>query len=211
MKIYECRRRGTDMNPTESRHATTRESMKAVVRGEDGVILMIALVMLVVLSMLGVLMINLSGTNIQMAGYEKLSTQSFSSAESGLTQARNDMQVFLVASPQYGQWPAADSTVINAVMGGQAQKTYTLTIGGQPVTFTYSLTDVGAASDKTVMLVSTGTIQNVQQRIEAVIRYEPPDQTGSQECYNSECSSVDQSSGAAVTNRVNSQVNLAAL
>lgn len=200
------------MNPTdESMCSMTRERMKSVVRGEDGVILMIALVMLVILSMLGVLMINLSGTNIQMAGYEKMSAQSFSSAESGLTQARNDMQVFLAAAPQYGQWPAADSTVITAVMGGQAQKSYTLTIGGKPVTFTYSLTDVGAAGDKTVMLVSTGTISNVQQRIEAVIRYEPPDQTGSQECYNSECSSVDQSSGAAVTSTVNSQVSLSAL
>jgi len=85
-------------------------------RDEHGVVLVISLLMLVLLSILGILVINLSATNIQTAAFEKLSTQSFSGAESGLTQARSDMQGFVILGPQNGQWPAADNTVINTVM-----------------------------------------------------------------------------------------------
>ena len=89
-----------------------------VVRNEEGVVLAISMVMLVLLSLLGVLSISLSATNIQSASYQKLSTQSFSGAESGLTQSRSDMQTFVLAAPQNGQWPALDSTVMTGAMGG---------------------------------------------------------------------------------------------
>jgi len=179
-----------------------------VVRGEDGVILGIAMIMLLLLTLLGILVLSLSATDIQNGAYAKMSTQSFSGAESGLTQARSDMQTFVVAAPQIGQWPAADSTLVTGVMGGLPQKSYNLTVQGQPVKFAFSITDFGTANDRTVLVTSTGTFRNVQQRIEAVLRYEPPSQNGSQECYSSQCASVDQNSGNNVSNRLNSQASL---
>ena len=180
---------------------------------EHGVVLVIALLMLVLLSILGILVINLSATNIQTAAFEKLSTQSFSGAESGLTQARSDMQGFVILGPQNGQWPAADNTVINAVMAlpprcNGATCAYSLTVSGQSVAFNYGIVDFGTNNDRTVLVTSTGSFLNVSQRIEAVLRYEPPNLSGAQECYSSKCTSVDQNSGGAVANRVNSTVAL---
>ena len=183
--------------------------IQVVVRGEDGVILGIAMMMLLLLTLLGILVISLSSSNIQSAAYQKMSTQSFSGAESGLTQSRNDMANFVAAAPQNGQWPAADTTVTNGVMGGLPQKSYNLTVQGQPVKFVYTITDVGTTSDKTVLVSSTGTYNNVQQRVETVITYTPPTgQPGSQECYSSQCASVEQSSGQNVTNNLNSQATI---
>jgi Tfp pilus assembly protein PilX len=175
---------------------------------EKGVALVMSLLMLFLFTVLGIAVIYLSSANLKSASYEKMSALAFSAAESGLTQARNDMQVYVLGVPLNGQWPAADSTVVAGVMGGAATKTYTVAVLGQSMTFAYTLSDYGSAADKTVLVTSTGTFQNVQQRIEAVIRYEPPDQIGSQECYNSKCTSVDQGSGATVTNAVNSSVTL---
>ncbi len=180
----------------------------AVVAGNDGVVLIIAILMLVIFSVVGISVISLSGTVLQSAAYQKWATHSFSSAESGLTQARSDMRSFVVAAPQNGQWPAADTTLVNAVMGGAAEKSYNLTVSGQPVTFNYSITDFGTANDRTVLVTSTGAFQNAQQRVEGVVRYEPPDQTGAQECYSSQCTGTDQNSSAAVTNSLNSQASL---
>jgi Tfp pilus assembly protein PilX len=182
--------------------------IQVVVRGEDGVILGIAMMMLLLLTLLGLLVIGLSSSNIQSAAYQKMSTQSFSGAESGLTQSRNDMESFVVAVPQNGQWPAADTTLVAGVMGGLPQKSYNLTVQGQPVKFVYTITDFGTVADKTVLVSSTGTYNNVQQRVESVFRYEPPNSIGSQECVTAQCSSVDQSSGKNVTNNVNSQATL---
>jgi Tfp pilus assembly protein PilX len=184
------------------------QKIQVLVRGDEGVILGVAMIMLLLLTMLGILVTSLSATNVQSGAYEKMSTQSFSGAESGLTQARSDMQSFVVAAPQIGQWPAADSTLVTGVMGGLSQKSYNLTVQGQPVKFAYSITDFGANNDRTVLVTSTGTFRNVQQRIEAVLRYEPPSQNGSQECYSSQCASVDQNSGNNVTNRFNSQASM---
>lgn len=180
-----------------------------VVCGEEGVILGISMMMLLLMTLLGILVVNLSSSNILSAAYQKMSTQSFSGAESGVTQSRSDMQNFVVAAPQNGQWPALDSTVITGVMGGLPQKSYNLTIQGQPVKFSYSMTDIGTTGDKTVLVSSTGTYNNVQQRVETVLRYEPPaGQPGSQECYSSQCASVDQNSGNNVSNNLNSQATL---
>jgi len=179
------------------------------VHGEEGVILGISMMMLLLMTLLGILVINLSASNIQSAAYQKMSTQSFSGAESGVTQSRNDMENFVVAAPQSGQWPALDSTVVAGTMGGSAQKSYNLTVQGQPVKFVYTITDVGTTSDKTVLVSSTGTYNNVQQRVETVITYTPPTgQPGSQECYSSQCASVEQSSGQNVTNNLNSQATI---
>jgi len=182
--------------------------IQVVVRGEDGVILGIAMMMLLLLTLLGILVISLSSSNIQSAAYQKMSTQSFSGAESGLTQSRNDMANFVAAAPQNGQWPAADSTVANGAMGGFPQKSYNLTVQGQPVKFVYTIADIGTAGDQTVLVNSTGTYNNVQQRVESVFKYEPPDAVGSQECVTAQCTSVDQSSGKNVTNNVNSKATL---
>jgi Tfp pilus assembly protein PilX len=179
----------------------------ATMTNEKGVALVMSLLMLFLFTVLGIAVIYLSSANLKSASYEKMSALAFSAAESGLTQARNDMQVYVLGSAN-GQWPAADATVVGGVMGGAATKTYTVAVMGQSMTFAYTLSDYGSAADKTVLVTSTGTFQNVQQRIEAVIRYEPPDQIGSQECYNSKCTSVDQGSGATVTNAVNSSVTL---
>jgi Tfp pilus assembly protein PilX len=178
------------------------------IRNEKGVALVMSLLMLFLFTVLGVAVIYLSSTNIKSAAYEKMSALAFSAAESGLTQARNDMQVYVLGTALNGQWPAADTTVVNGVMAGAATITKTVAVMGQSMTFAYTISDYGTASDKTVLVVSTGTYQNVQQRIEAVIRYEPPDQIGSQECYNSKCTSVDQGSGGTVTNAVNSTAHL---
>ena len=182
------------------------------VHGEEGVILGISMMMLLLMTLLGILVISLAASNIQSAAYQKMSTQSFSGAESGVTQSRNDMENILVAAPQNGQWPAADSTVVNGVMGGippQPPKSYNLTVQGQPVKFVYTITDFGTTSDKTVLVSSTGTYNNVQQRVETVITYEPPvGQPGSQECYSSQCASVDQNSGTNVANNLNSKSDL---
>ena len=175
---------------------------------DKGVALVMSLLMLFLFTVLGIAVIYLSSTNIKSASYEKMSALAFSAAESGLTQARNDMQAYVIAAPLNGQWPAADSTVVAGVMKGAASIPYTVPVMGKSMTFAYTITDYGTASDKTVLVVSTGTYQNVQQRIEAVVRYEPGDQIGSQECYNSKCTSVDQGSGATVTNAVNSTAHL---
>jgi Tfp pilus assembly protein PilX len=183
--------------------------IQVVVRGEDGVILGIAMMMLLLLTLLGILVISLSSSNIQSAAYQKMSTQSFSGAESGLTQSRNDMAIFVAAAPQNGQWPAADTTVANGAMGGLPQKSYNLTVQGQPVKFVYTIADIGNAGDKTVLVNSTGTYNNVQQRVEAVYLYEPPSgEPGSQTCQSATCQSVDNSSAKTVTNNVNSQATL---
>src|SRR5213593_928993 len=189
------------------------KKIQVLVRGDEGVILGVAMIMLLLLTMLGILVTSLSATNIQSGAYEKMSTQSFSGAESGLTQARSDMLTNLV-NTQIGQWPALDSTLVNGVMGaanctGQPKSCSTnRTVQGQPAAFNYSLTDFGTTTDRTVLVTSTGTFRNVQQRIEAVLRYEPPSQNGSQECYSSQCASVDQNSGNNVTNRFNSQATM---
>ena len=178
------------------------------VHGEEGVILGISMMMLLLMTLLGILVISLSSSNIQSAAYQKMSTQSFSGAESGLTQSRNDMANFVAAAPQNGQWPAADSTVTNGVMGGLPQKSYNLTVQGQPVKFVYTIADIGTAADKTVLVNSTGTYNNVQQRVESVFKYEPPGADGAQESVTAQNSSVDQSSGKNVSNNVNRKATL---
>ncbi|MEW6682427.1 MAG: pilus assembly PilX N-terminal domain-containing protein [Nitrospirota bacterium] len=196
---------------------------------EQGYVLITSLIMLVVLSLLGAVVLNLSGADLQTAAYEKMSTRAFFAAESAVTQARNDMQRY-VAGVQSGQWPALDTTVVADVLAGiggpygipstipgppvVSYRNYSTAVAGSsPLTFNYTMSDVGANNDKTVLVTATGTVQvgglqPVQQRIEAVVRYEPPDQVGAQECVSSACTSADQSSGAAVGNVVNSTVTL---
>lgn len=190
-----------------------------LIHNQRGMALVMSLLMLVLMSILGVAIINISGTDLKTASYEKMSTLAFSSAESGLTQARNDMQAYILAN-QSGQWPASDDTVITNVMqgsngtlvtdNGTNYRQYTPTIGGVNMTFRYSITQFGTDTDLTVLVRSEGIKQNVQQRVEAVIEYEPPSSIGAQECYNSKCTSEDQSSGSNVnfSGSTNSSVNL---
>ncbi|MFQ5543045.1 MAG: hypothetical protein ACE5FY_01685, partial [Nitrospiria bacterium] len=131
-------------------------------------------------------------------GYERKIMRAFSAAESGLTQARSDLKSFVVDTPQNGQWPANDSAVITGIMAGELKKQYALTVSGEPLTFSYVLSDFGNTTDRTVLIQSTGIFGNVQQRVEAIFRYEPPTVIGSQECYNTQCTSLEQNSGKAV-------------
>lgn len=189
-------------------HTAVRNPLRSIIGSDRGVVLILALCMLVVLSLLGAVVMNLSGVDLQTAAYEKMSNWAFLSAESGVTQARSDMQTYIVNS-QSGQWPALDTTVESGVLGGNTAKNYTISLSGQPpVSFSYSIADFGAVDDRTVLVTSTGTLQNVQQRVEAVIRYEPPDQVGSQECYSAKCRGVDQTSGKKVVNSENSTVEI---
>jgi len=166
---------------------------------EAGIALLMSLLMLFLLSLLGMTVLNLSGTDLQTTTYERMSNRAFSSAESGITQARNDLQVFVVSAPQNGQWTANDGTVIAGVMGGGTSNSFNLLVSGVPMSFSYTIADFGAVNDQTVLITSTGAFKNIQQRVEAVLKYEPPDPTGAQECYNAKCSSADQSSGKTVT------------
>jgi len=167
-----------------------------------------SLMMLFLLSVIGMAGITLSGTDLQSSSYERKSTRAFSAAESGLTQARSDLQVYIVGTPNNGQWPASDTTVITNLMAGQ--HAYNLATSGGSLKFLYDITDFGATNDKMVLITSTGTFQNVEQKVEAIFRYEPPTTTGSQECYNTKCTSADQSSGKSVnyTGSPNSTVTL---
>ena len=165
---------------------------------QEGIALLMSLMMLFLLSVIGMAGINLSGTDLQSTSYERKSTRAFSAAESGLTQARSDLQVYIVGAPNNGQWPASDGAVITGVMGGGSENTYTISTSGENLIFSYAITDFGTGSDKTVLITSTGSFGNVQQKVEAIFRYEPPTIAGSQECYNTKCTSTDQSSGNAV-------------
>ncbi|MBN4054102.1 pilus assembly PilX N-terminal domain-containing protein [Nitrospira defluvii] len=181
-----------------------------ILENKKGMALVMSLMMLILLSVLGVAVVSLSGTDLQTSDFERRSARAFSAAESGITQARNDLQVFVLSAPQNGQWPADDGTVIDGVMNGAASKAYNLLISGEPIAFSYTMTDFGAANDLTILITATGTDKNLQQRVETVFRYEPPDQVGAQECYNSQCNSVDESSGKAVnfTGTTNSSIDL---
>ncbi len=68
------------------------------------------------------------------------SARAFSAAESGLTQARNDMQAFVETAPQNGQWTATDGAVVAGIMGVASEKSYTVSVSGQSMTFAYSIT-----------------------------------------------------------------------
>lgn len=191
-------------------------------RDQRGYVLITSLIMLVVLSLLGAVVLNLSGADLQTAAYEKMSTRAFFAAESAVTQVRNDMQNY-VSTVQGGQWPGLDSTVVNGVLTGaygivprpvaNINNYSTVVAGASPLTFNYTITDVGANNDKTVMVTATGTVQvnalqTVQQRVEAVIQYVPPDPVGAQECVSAACTSADQSSGGQVVNKENSTTTL---
>jgi len=178
--------------------------------GEQGIALLMSLMMLFLLSVIGMAGISLSGTDLQSSHYERKSTRAFSAAESGLTQARSDLQVYIVGTPNNGQWPASDATVISGVMGGGTSNSFTLSTSGGDLSFSYAISDFGTGNDKMVLITSTGSFQNVQQTVEAIFRYEPPTTIGSQECYNTKCTSADQSSGNAVnyTGSPNSMVTL---
>ncbi len=175
-----------------------------------GYVLVISLIMLIVLGFMGAVVMNLSGVDLKTSAYEKMSNRAFFSAESGITQARNDMQVFLANNINQGQWPAADCTVVNGVKNvsdttanctnAALLNTYSILVNNTPINYSYSIVDFGVGADNTVLVTSTGTFpgQNISHQIEAVIRYEPPDLVGSQECYTAKCSGVDQSSGKQV-------------
>ena len=197
----------------EADHVTAHQLMrqgKGILTKQQGIALLMSLLMLFLISILGMAGISLSGADLQSTGYERKSTRAFSAAESGLTQARNDLQVFIVGAPNNGQWPASDSTVITGIMGESTEKSYTIPASGETLNFSYQITDFGTGTDRTVLITSTGTFQNVQQRVEAIFRYEPPGAVGSQECYNTKCTSVDQSSGKTVnfTGSPNSTITL---
>ena len=205
---------------------TERTGETSHYRDQRGYVLITSLIMLVVLSLLGAVVLNLSGADLQTAAYEKMSTRAFFAAESAVTQVRNDMQSY-VATVQGGQWPALDATVVNGVLTGAYGTSSTIpgpptvtyrnystpVAGSSPLTFNYTISEVGAPNDKTVMVTATGTVQlsalqTVQQRIEAVIQYVPPDPVGAQECVSAACTSADQSSGGQVVNNVNSTTTL---
>lgn len=173
--------------------------------------LLMAMLMLVLIGLLGIAVINLSSTDIKTAAYEKVSMKAFMSAESALTQVRNDMQSYIAAPPNNGQWPALDSTVINGIMNGQQEISYnTTTPSGEIISFSYTISDFGAPDDRTVLVTVKGQSQNLERHIEAIIQYEPAEQVGAQECYNSKCTNMDQNSGASVTytGSPNSTINL---
>ena len=191
----------------KQRISPTEKAVDFVFAQEKGVILVLALSMLVVLSLMAAVVMNMAGANLQVVAYEKMWARSFYSAESGITQARNDMQAYLAVS-QSGQWPASDQTVVTGVMGVDVEKQYSITLSGNTVDFGYSIADFGVNNDSTVLVTSTGTFKGVQQRVETIIRYEPPNSIGSQECYNANCQGVDQSSANKVTNNLNSTSTL---
>ncbi|MFQ5881717.1 MAG: PilX N-terminal domain-containing pilus assembly protein [Candidatus Methylomirabilales bacterium] len=140
-----------------------RERKRAPGRGEGGVVLVTAMLVMIILSLLGATFLAVSGTERIIASNEMNTSRAFGIAEAGLEHARRELVDVGV------------NTILATCTGDPCIAPIEFTIGGQNVGFaggTYNATvrDDGTNPDPNVVIVrATGTYVNAERIIEATV------------------------------------------
>ena len=164
-----------------------------IVRDEGGSVLIIALLILVLLTMIGISATRTTNTDIRIANNEKIHRMAFYTAEAGIEVGRAALNDLKVADS--GSWDnlLQDVTTLDAVIdaGGSrnvGDASFTLEVDDNQDLDGSMLVD----TDNTIILTSTGSYGNAQAQIETIVRY-----TGGGDQYAQEHYDTDSSGTAA--------------
>ncbi|MFQ5736638.1 MAG: hypothetical protein ACE5GY_07215 [Thermodesulfobacteriota bacterium] len=165
----------------EGRYMTKDNAMR-ILRNEDGIALVAALLVMIVLAFLGAAIIFTSSTDLKIARNTTRTTQALMVSESGLADAIN----YLRADPKWGPDLNKNGSTSDDAAAWAAQSAGTVQLANQTGTYSvvvydeagnYGRLNNSARSDKyttlgtnDVLLEATGTVSGVTRKIGLVVR-----------------------------------------
>jgi Tfp pilus assembly protein PilX len=177
---------------------------------EEGSVLIVALLILVLLTLMGISATTTTNIEMQVAGNEKFHKMVFYAAEAGIEVGRAALNDLKVADS--GSW---DNLLQGNQLVGQVEGDTTLddvidAVGGRavgPASFTLEVMDNedldgsdDVDTDNIVILISTGSYRNAQVQIEAIVRYVGGGDEYAQEHYDAASTGEAAREGTAVVN-----------
>jgi Tfp pilus assembly protein PilX len=182
---------------------------------EDGYVMVLALVILVLLSIIGIAATNTSNTEVKISGNEQLYKIVFYAADAGIEVGRRVLNDIKTANP--GGWDnilaqtaftwqdsngnnvsvSTLNQVVNATWNRNVGlATYTLQVVDNDDLDGNPLID----TDNIVLLTSTATYRNAQAQIQASVRYTGPADAYAQEHYDTGNTGTALNESAEITN-----------
>ena len=185
-------------------------------KSENGSVLVVALLMMVLLTLIGISASNTSTTEMQISSNEQLNRMVFYAAEAGLNVGRQVLSDLKLANP--GNWDSmlagtaiawqdADGNNVNvSTLDQVVDATWTRTVG--QTTFNLQVQDNDDLdgnplidTDNIVLLTSTATYRNARAQIQAAVRYRGPADNYAQEHYDTGNTGTALNESAEITNQ----------
>ena len=183
-----------------------------LLNNERGSVLIIAVLMLVLLTIIGISATNTTTTDLQIAGNEKTHRIAFYAAESGIEAGRavlnglknadsGNWDNLLAGNDLVGQ--PSGTTTLDAVLDSAGGRDVGLLNDSAPPQYNLQVRDnqdfdlsSTVDADNAIILISTGRYRNAEARIETLVRY-----TGGGDQYAQEHYDTDSSGKAALESR----------
>jgi len=166
---------------------------------EEGSVLIVALLILVLLTIIGIAATRTGEIELQISGNEKIHKMIFYAADAGIEVGRAVLNDLKVADA--GSWD-------NLLSGTQSLDNVIDAGGGRnvgPASFTLAVQDnndldgnTQVDTDNTIILTSTASSGNAQAQIRTTVRYTGGGDEYAQEHYDTDSSGVASGEGAAV-------------
>jgi Tfp pilus assembly protein PilX len=166
---------------------------------ENGSVMVVTLLILVLLTIIGISASNTSITEVQISTNEQLSRIVFYGAESGLGVGRQFLNDLKTANPGHWDnllagntftWLDADGNEVDiSTLDEAVDATWNRNAGLATYTLQVSDNDdldgnLAVDTDNVIILTSTATYRNARARVQAMVRYRGPSDDYAQEHYN---------------------------